>query len=223
MSMKTVFVSLTGNKRINLKQSDKTAKCTSSDSWAEIYWSRDTCPNFAKAIADFEADEQAWRDSCHKRYTNITHPRDICLATFVSFFNQDWSKRKEPYSPTWSPYFMNGPPKRSNSKAFDDYARARLLQYRPGATPDNVKGEFETHAEAIDDYIENDVSCPTLLKQEVRNSIIKAALNDAENEAGEEDEGADETSDEYESDGEDFPELHIPEGGKWINSSIVQL
>ena len=119
MSMKTVFVSLTGNKRINLKQSDKTAKCTSSDSWAEIYWSRDTCPNFAKAIADFEADEQAWRDSCHKRYTNITHPRDICLATFVSFFNQDWSKRKEPYSPTWSPYFMNGPPKRSNSKAYD--------------------------------------------------------------------------------------------------------
>ena len=210
MSVKTVFVSLTGNKRINLKQSKKQAKCTSSQGIGEIYWRRDTCPNFAKAVADFEADEEAWRQSCHFRYKNITHPKDICLATFASFFNSDWSRRTERVSPTWSPYFMHGPPKRSNFKAFEDYARARLLQYLPGSTPDNVKGDFATFAEAIDHYVENDVSCPTVLREQVRDSIIKAALAEA---AGEE--TANEGSDyEYSDEGEDFPDLHIPEGGK---------
>ena len=50
---------------------------------------------------------------------------------------------------------------------YEEFCRARLLQFLPGSTPNNLLEGFATYGERMDDFVKNSKFCPALVKEEV--------------------------------------------------------
>ena len=114
-----------------------------------------------------------------------------------------------PFLHRFNPNYIYGPPKSSRKPQFETYCRARLLQFKPGANFDNLLDtadpdiKFADYQEALANFIENSVHCPSLVKEQFNDALLKS-LKDAPDEDEELNAGEDE--DDFE-----FPDLYIPE------------
>ena len=91
---------------------------------------------------------------------------------FCAFFKKDWTLIKQEHCPTFTPFFRIAV-NPNNTELYEKSCRNRLLQFKPGTTPDNVLGGFETHEDCLKDFVENHPRCPGLIKEEFENAQVK--------------------------------------------------
>ena len=208
------FCSLSGSKSVNLeKLSDDSNKITRDSSLQETYWMREEDTNFQNACIAYELDPLAYGARKHKNHISLKHPRDTSLHEFLAFYKKDWTLAGTEFVPVFSPKFVRVP--KSNAGAiYEMYCRARLLQFKPGANPDNLlEEEGETYATALK-FFEKDPLCPKLLKEEFKSAKVKKRkVKGEDNGMAYEDDsdfGDDESDEDEENKDEpnDFPELY---------------
>ena len=131
-------ISLSGQKAVLLNHlNDPDAPVTKKNSMADIYWRREEDPNYQTAVAEFEADAEAWKAKAHSNWATPKHPKDVSLHMFVAYFNEKWQFHKREYIPCFSPR-LKIVPRSTNFVLYEMYCRTRLLQFKPGATPTNL-------------------------------------------------------------------------------------
>jgi hypothetical protein len=64
----------------------------------------------------------------------------------------------------FTPYFTRAV-NPNNTELYEKSLRNRLLQFKPGTTPDNVLGGFESYEQCVKDFVENNPRCPQLVKE----------------------------------------------------------
>ena len=160
-------VGLGGGMRVSLDAANPHAKAVNDSGWQQKYWERETDPNYQAAVELFERNPDAWRElvqNVHPDYKNPVHPRDVSLHEFCAFFKKDWTLNPSEHFPVFTPFYrMAVNP--NNTELYEKSFRNRLLQFKPGTTPDNVLGGFETHEDCVKDFVENNPRCPQLLKE----------------------------------------------------------
>ena len=130
MSMPTKYCSLSGNKLVVMDQlADETKKLTRDTSLQEIYWKRESDPNFRTACANYDLNPDTYKSKAHKNYQTVKHPIQTTLHEFVAFHNKDWSMSKIEYVPVFNPKFLRVP-KSALKELHQMHCRARLLQAR---------------------------------------------------------------------------------------------
>ena len=170
MSLIIIPCSLIGNKRLEIKNCGLDEKMARDDGWQDKYFSRETDPNFKKACQDFEKDPEAWRALFPLNYKNPKSPQETSLHNFISFFTKNWYPKKQEAVPYCTPYFQYIP-KCSKKEKHEAYCRTRLLQFKPGANPDNLLTGFENNKDCLQDFVKNDKHCPAFLKDDFETSL----------------------------------------------------
>lgn len=186
-SSKIRLCSLTGGKVLQLDKKVDDAKVTTDDGWQFKYWKRSEDPKFKEAIEAYENDPEGWKKKCHPNYDEPHHPKDVSLHEYMAFFKKDWTLDKSEHIPAFTPHFSYVP-RASVKEKYEDYCRARLLQFKPGSNPENLLSEFETYSQVMDDFIKTSTFCPNLVKEEVEEAH---SHSHDEDEMGNEDEKED--------------------------------
>ena len=133
------------------------------------------------AIAEYEKDPVAWAKKMPPSYKNPRHPSEVSLHHFVAHFTKSWKPSRRECIPIFTPYLAHTPSV-MNKPLFEQWAKSRLLQFKPGSNPKNVLGEFPTYQEALDNFVEKDPLCPTVLKELYKEGLTKTSKEDQEGE-----------------------------------------
>ena len=145
LALPVKLMSLSGQKQVLLNHlSDPDAPITKKNSMADIYWRREEDPNYQAAVAEFEADPEAWKAKAHSNWATPKHPKDVSLHLFAAYFNDNWKFHNREYIPCFSPR-LKIVPRCTNLALYEMHCRTRLLQFKPGATPTNLldmRGKF---------------------------------------------------------------------------------
>ena len=202
-SLATRNCSVAGGRSVpiqHLKTDD--SKLTKDDGYFETYCNREKDPNFQRQCEEYEEDPQAYRKKAHKNYATVSHPKETTLHEYLAFHEKNWHLSNTEHIPVVSPKFLRVP--KSNQKQWHElYCRARLLQFKPGATPANLlSAECDTFAKAMKEFIKDDPACPNLLKEEFSEAQVEEKTKSKEDgdDANQDDEEYDENG---EDDGED--------------------
>ena len=138
LALPVKLISLSGHKSVLLNHlNDPDAPVTKKNSMADIYWRREEDPNYQTAVAEFEADPEAWKAKAHSNWETPKHPKDVSLHMFAAYFNEKWEFHKKEYIPCFSPR-LKIVPRSTNFELYEMHCRTRLLQFKPGATPTNL-------------------------------------------------------------------------------------
>ena len=70
-SISAKYVSLNGYKKVQLDKG-KDELIIKDDGFQDVYWSRETDPNFQKAVEAYEEDQELYAKSFHPTYKNMT-------------------------------------------------------------------------------------------------------------------------------------------------------
>jgi hypothetical protein len=160
---------LTGSKVINLNgQADEVV--VSSDSQHEHYWMRELDENYKKACLVHDADPAAYKAQFLPTYNSPQSPQNTSLHFFMAYFNKDWTASRKEYVPVFSPNYQY-PPKVTNEEKYEQFARARLLQHKPGTNPDNVLGNFDCFQEALANFA-CEPECPVMLIEQMEECLL---------------------------------------------------
>lgn len=124
-SLHCKYVSLNGYKKVQVGKGENEL-IIKDDGLQDVYWARETDPNYLKAVSDYEENAELYAKSFHPNYMNMTHPKDVSLDTFVSFYTKDWKPSKQEAMAVFSPFFRHGPPKAKKIEAYESYSRARV-------------------------------------------------------------------------------------------------
>ena len=220
-SMAFKMVSVSGTKKINLEMVQEGQTVGGRMSSADVYWSRDKDPNYQAACKAYEEDKDLFIKNLSPHYKNPPHPKDCSLHFFVSMYSNSWKPKKEVVA-LISPCFMNVPNKLRSRESFELYCKSTLLEWKPGANPDNLGQDFESIEEELADFVKNSEFCPSFVKTDfeksqkcvvdktaedavgqVEEKELQEAIQQVEQEEGEEGDSSDPT---------DFPPLFIPPG-----------
>jgi hypothetical protein len=144
-------------------------KVTNKNTHHEVYFKRETDDNYAKACKAFDEDPDTMKSQVLTNYAHPQHPKDVSLHIFVAFFNKDWTAGSKEYVPVYSPQFMY-PVKVTNVDKHELYARAKLLQYKPGANPDNLREGYDSYHAALVQFASQPI-CPLLLREQVEDTL----------------------------------------------------
>ena len=125
-SMSPIHVSLTGSKKVYIDKTKLDAPITKDDSYADVYWKRESDPNYQKALEEYEKDPDGWIKKLNPRFKKAGSPASMSLHSFMGFMKKDWTPRRTEMFPCISPYWKDGPPKAKRKEAYDDFCRARL-------------------------------------------------------------------------------------------------
>ena len=210
------YISLTGNKSLNMNPQDGNVPIGSSaQNMAELYWARETNPHYQEAVQQYQENPDGWRAKFLKNFKTITTPMEMNLHEYVAFCNKNFTASKTEFIPRITPNYIYGAPRSSRKESFETFCRTMLLVNKPGATPDNLldgpDGEkFEDFQAALLDFCNNSSICPSLIKEQYFNALKKGSA-DVDDENSVENQGIDEE--------EGFPEIYIPEDGKFNNCS----
>ena len=205
--------SLSGNKLLNLDVTDPNAKAVNDSGWQYVYWKREKDEKYHEAVKRHESNPDAWNSQAKKtlpNYCSPKHPKDVSLHEFLSFFKKDWTFGRKEHFPVFSPSFKVAV-KPKNKELYELSCRARILQFKPGSTPNNILEGFQNHEACLKDFVDNSTSCPKLLKDEFEDAQLSKVLTekgpkgdgDNKGDGGKEEET---TNDEL-NDNDSFPDL----------------
>ena len=187
MSRPMIPCSLVGNKRLQIKNCDLDEKMAKDDGWQDKYFARETDENYQKACKEFEDDPDAWRALFPPNYKSPKSPQETSLHQFIAFLSKKWTPKKNECVPFCTPYFQFVP-KSAKVERHEAYCRARLLQFKPGANPENLLFGFENHKDCLEDFVKNDKNCPLFLKEDFEKSLeAEESDDDSENGSDNED------------------------------------
>ena len=166
-------LNLTSTRRVDTKKTGDQPALVKN--YCDIYWSRDTDPNFLLFVDDYENGLVAYP----------MHPRDVSLYRFASEFSHSWRLQHKLFVPNPTPYFKYVPIP-ANVKYRSVYCETKLLLHKPGATPDNILENNSDVESAMHDFVFNNPMCPTVIKKEFITSLEQTpeqaaqALDDVE-------------------------------------------
>ena len=166
------YINLTDKRRVNLaafKSGIPEAEAMTSNS-ADRYWTRDTDPNYEKAVEAYE--EGSTSSPCD--------PRGINLYTFASLYDRKWNYTGRHKIPVPTPQFNYVPNKKKNPEAYKTYCEVQLQLFKAGSDPTNLllkdnndpnSDQFADAEEALIEFVQDKESqCP----QYVRDEFLKA-------------------------------------------------
>ena len=176
-SLKTRRVCIGDTRRLNLDVTNPDARAFNDSGWQVMYFNRETDTNFLNAVKRFEEDPDGWKTEAHMKlpnYKNVVHPRQVNLHHYCAFFKKNWQFVNEEHFPVFSPVLRNVNP--NNKELFEDFCKYRLLQFKAGSNPSNVLEGFGTYEDCLKDFIDKDSNCPTIVKEEYDEALLKRAL-----------------------------------------------
>ena len=135
--------------------------------------------NYKKACNAYQQDPQKWKAQLLPNYKNPKSPEETSLHLFISFFKKDWTAKKKEAMPFCTPYFQYIPTLNKPEK-HEAFCRAKLLQFKPGANPKNVLGDFETYRDCLQDFMKNSIHCPPFLEKDFLDSLDESNSKDRE-------------------------------------------
>ena len=97
-------------------------------------------------------------------------------------------------------------------KSYDKFCSGSLLQYKPGANPENILNGFKTLHEALTDFVITSEHCPSYLKKDYEKANSDT-LDDI-------DEEGDVVEENLDTDDLEYDALHIEADSKIINYVI---
>ena len=158
ISLPTHHCSLAEGKALNLNPGDLATKVTRSSGYQDIYWNRENDPNYHEACAQYDAfknegKEEEYFKRFHKDWFPPCSPRETSLHEFVSFYDKQWRPSGQQTLPIFSPSFQKVP-NLEQTERFEKWARAKLLQAKPGSTPQNILDGFDSITDAFKNFIE---------------------------------------------------------------------
>jgi hypothetical protein len=168
MSLPTRHVNLLGTKSVNL-DAKVNEKVTNKNTHHEVYFKRETDENYTKACQAFDNDPDSFKSQFLPNYSCPDHPKDVSLHIFVSFYDKNWTAASKEYVPVYTPQFLY-PVKVTNVDKHELFARAKLLQFKPGANPDNLLEGFDRYHAALVNFAAQP-TCPLLLREQVDDSL----------------------------------------------------
>ena len=220
LSMTTHNLSVAGGKALNLETDDLESKVTKASGYQDIYWNREKDPNYAEICNQYDAfKNEGTVDEFFKKFSpnweNPPNPRDCCLHDFVAFFDKQWRPKKNELVPIISPFFQKVP-NINKTEQFEKFARTRLLEFKPGATPDNVAEGFESITDAFEDFLKTNQSPRLNFLREMYSAAI-SRKPDTEEGGQVHGEGDYEDNDDIANPPNDFEDLVVQPNGNNFN------
>ena len=228
--------SVGGGKSLNLESDKDDVKVVRSEGYPEKYWNRENDQNYLNMCLKYDAfkaegQEEEYFKLFHPNWKTPKAPQDCCLHDFIQWHDKNW--RPTPYTeriPIISPYFQKVP-STAKKERYEVWARTSLLEFKVGATPDNLLNEHDTISEAFEEFMKNVPPRLKFLHEKYQDAQIKGAIETAQKNAAQEEEDAEEEEEEvqnevHEEDEEapfEFEDLLIQPNGKFYLLKLFPL
>ena len=154
------FLNLTSSRKINVESAEGDTEGLLTKNFCDIYWARDSDPNFARFVEKYESGAVAFK----------MHPNDISLYTFAESFTSKWMVRKKLAVPKPTPYFYYVP-SLDNKEYRNTYCETTLLLHKPGTNIGNMLNDHDNAEEALLDFVNTDPRCPRVIREEYIDSL----------------------------------------------------
>ena len=160
-------LNLTESRRVNLEANDENSaeRQVLSKNFCDVYWDKDQSEDFLKFKRLYEEGQVVYP----------TAPNDISLYDFASDFTMQWTPSPKLHVPKPTPMF-HYVPLPSNEDYRKAYCETTLLLHKPGVNRANMIDGFTDAEAALSDFVNNDLRCPKIVKDEFLKSLKMTPL-----------------------------------------------
>ena len=160
-------LNLTESRRVNLEANDENSseRQVLSKNFCDVYWDKDNSEDFSNFKKQYEQGQVVYP----------TAPDDISLYNFASDFTMQWRPSPKLHVPKPTPMF-HYVPLPTNEEYRRAYCETTLLLHKPGVNRCNMTDGFTDCEAALFDFVNNDIRCPKIVKEEYLKSLKMTPL-----------------------------------------------